>query len=787
MGKIITANVGAFKVNYGQWLANENFFGRKYFIAFYEINQFWENIEGLTTDQLYGKFHNACKEQLDFPYYFFNPSQFAKKESIGELNVKKKQTSPRLYLLLDRSMNDGVYSTLPVFEFNDIDYRPQTVQSLSTVDLHILVKLFLSYYFRHEKNLVYSSNEFWKVLEGDKICADEGFHCLHIKLSEGSKQINGIPTTAKFKRVIKDDLEEVQASNQYQKFYTFNEHDDWDDYLFELKPSVARYLLHHNFMDKTGKEIPVFIRYTQKREKANVSYLSIEGEEYTRHGVLYDFINDFRDYLIDEFGVVMEKKLISHDFEKVKGKGKRIKIINELHILDNRVQNKKRLVNQQVSSQRLHELTSNELMKVHPTGKCKLYSKRVKSRTKTPLLVLQDCEKSDFEKNRQGILQTYQDPKEGLYKNFPNTPKQTLSMNPNKRWNSKQKRFITDREYLTYDEAAIQNHLGKKGNELEVCLNQLTIKNILLNGVPITKEPVFDKDPILRKYIFVFDNLALWVNEKHQFEWMEALDKETKAYSKRFWKKIETFSNIDRHTIVKTALAQKSLPGKKPNNIFKNRYFMFGKDEFAEIALTNEYVLYDSPEIRARRKEMEKARPAGFFWLKLDNPPTLDKGRVASQREIYEYNTLLDTCFKRRDFSYRDLTSLKVKDVPEIDVEGKYVKKRLNSYIAQEIFKIGNLRSLQSFYKFASPKSTDVINLYDQFYLNEEEGLYCVGRPYGFEHDLDKALRIRKLLVHQGNMQVRDLLYSMDVFFVRHKQFTVYPYPFNFIKMIKGF
>ena len=798
MKKIITANIGAFHVNYNQLLANTQ---HGFMVAYFEINDFWSLRDRYTKEELYRKFHYQCKERLNLPYYFNSapPEDYSKTSTEKILGKPKSKDIPRLYIFLDsdaiQEYCKGYHPNIKPFEFEGNYYQLYFEKSLSKIKLHVLVKLFLSHYFRHEKNLVYSSNEFWKILEGEKVTTGEPFHCLNIKILEENGQINGVPNATRFKLLTTEDLEvmKVKKNLLFQKFYTYNDHEDWDEYLFELKPSDARYLINHNFLNTEGEQVPVFKRYTKKGDKANTKYLNIDNEEYTRHGILYEFINDFRDYLINEFGVVVDKKVISYEFEKISRKGKVITPITKLSILDNRVKVKKRFINQNISSSGLANMAINELKKIHPSGEFMLHSKTVKNSSKTPpLLVLQDCEKSDFDKtSNKGILKKYTDPKQNLYKKFIAVPKQTLSINPNEQWNGDLNRYAYDQEYLDYDKVSLQKYLGDKGTALEVCLNQLTIKNILLNKVPVTKEPIFANDLLLRNYIYVHDNLALWVNNKGVFEWMEVVDLQTEAISRQFWKKIESFSGIDSDDIIGTILNQSSFPDKDHKNPFKSRYFMFGKNEFAEIKLTNDYILYDSPELRKRRDEMTKLRSLEELMLSSNKPPKLKSGSIANSSQIERYNNALSYCynniFMKRDFSYFDFVNLKLKKVFEGKIPKKYKKdQRLRYYIAKEIFDIKDMRNIQSHYGWESPKGVDVINLYDQFYINEEKGLYCVGNMHGFKYEMDKALRIRKLIVYQGNLKVRDLIYSMDILSIRHKQYTVYPYPFNFIKVIKG-
>ena len=68
--------------------------------------------------------------------------------------------------------------------------------------------------------------------------------------------------------------------------------------------------------------------------------------------------------------------------------------------------------------------------------------------------------------------------------------------------------------------------------------------------------------------------------------------------------------------------------------------------------------------------------------------------------------------------------------------------------------------------------------------LNDSRLLYAVGYVgSGVSSTLERAINVRLVEAWEGsNLFFNDILELMDVYFVKHKQLTVMPYPFKYLR-----
>jgi hypothetical protein len=84
---------------------------------------------------------------------------------------------------------------------------------------------------------------------------------------------------------------------------------------------------------------------------------------------------------------------------------------------------------------------------------------------------------------------------------------------------------------------------------------------------------------------------------------------------------------------------------------------------------------------------------------------------------------------------------------------------------------------------FLSDKSKDV-HMYQGIWYDDEH-CYMVGSAQPLNQRQPRAHLIRRFNVYQGaeGFDIQPFLLTMAVQFVRHHQYTVYPYPFHFIDL----
>jgi len=85
---------------------------------------------------------------------------------------------------------------------------------------------------------------------------------------------------------------------------------------------------------------------------------------------------------------------------------------------------------------------------------------------------------------------------------------------------------------------------------------------------------------------------------------------------------------------------------------------------------------------------------------------------------------------------------------------------------------------------FPSDKGSDVQAVYQGIWYDEENA-YLVGSRMSMKRGETRAHLIRRYDVHLGadRFDIRPLLAAASVQFVRHNQYTVYPYPFHLIDL----
>ncbi|MDM8520014.1 hypothetical protein QUF64_08205 [Anaerolineales bacterium HSG6] len=238
--------------------------------------------------------------------------------------------------------------------------------------------------------------------------------------------------------------------------------------------------------------------------------------------------------------------------------------------------------------------------------------------------------------------------------------------------------------------------------------------------------------------------------------------------------------------IIEPALDRESFNRKK--NVLKDCRFIVNRDYVWQIDDSPERVLVDIPEIEQRHKARSNQYPKDVFRptfseteLKIFKTEK-DTNHQKAIEHLQAFDRFLDGITENH-LSYNDFSR-----------RGKEVRKLLG---------IGNLSKFEKYLELRdinvpSVRKDGMITGYTGISYVRNTRQYYVGSKDGFPQNLrqEKAFIFRKIIVHRPiSPPVTDnelfeqlkvnLFPLLDVFFIRYKQYTVYPFPFKLIEMRK--
>jgi hypothetical protein len=212
-----------------------------------------------------------------------------------------------------------------------------------------------------------------------------------------------------------------------------------------------------------------------------------------------------------------------------------------------------------------------------------------------------------------------------------------------------------------------------------------------------------------------------------------------------------------------------------------------------ELEDIQERVLYDYTEIVRRQEDMKKQRPVEDFKL-LPYYDLICPTSSLSQKNAQPHNkSEIESPTLYRQFEEFDAFLDEVQQThPTISFkrlfDGEFMKHMARIFHLQPNKKGKyNRRKLREYYKkrhmFLSDKSKDV-HMYQGIWYDDEH-CYMVGSAQPLNQRQPRAHLIRRFNVYQGaeGFDIQPFLLTMAVQFVRHHQYTVYPYPFHFIDL----
>lgn len=359
------------------------------------------------------------------------------------------------------------------------------------------------------------------------------------------------------------------------------------------------------------------------------------------------------------------------------------------------------------------------------------------------LLYVMDYAKEDFPNRFQGEDDPYLKLKSR--KDLLSIPKQGICINENCFGDNDQ---TSNDEYLTY-EGLSKTDLQRN---LNICLTQLALKEALLKG----KATLLPGMKSFNNYSFSFRNYLLFVDgDRIEIE--------------RFESGAELLSRLQlRHsTLDMDEVAQNIYDYHNPfpdrvDFDFLSHKLMFNHAGVFEIVELPERAFYDEEEIRQRINDRNKKRSITEFR------PT------AEGKFVDGFNQFLDENVSDAMISYEEL---KAKYGKGEDGFFKYVfnAKDERAFVA--------FLNEQTEVKVKGLKQDNIFSTYTGVWFDQVRKQYFVGRTLGYQHTQDKGYQMRKIVCHQGELNVQDFFSFLNVDFIRYKEVTVNPFPFKLIEM----
>jgi len=420
-----------------------------------------------------------------------------------------------------------------------------------------------------------------------------------------------------------------------------------------------------------------------------------------------------------------------------------------------------------------------------------------------PVLIIQDHNKEDFLEG--GILYGQIDPYRELYGTYSDLPKQSFSINPNKSADS------TPGTYLEYDLPAVDSKSFQV--KLEAALEQLYLKDVVLcersawERLPYMPQGLIflrkarsipDHDPY-ETLLYVEHNRLHFIDLRDPAQ--RILRDELLAQLGISWDEMEEHMLRKYQKFKKDNGESESSVGKEDQAEMARYDCIAGRGFFVELEDLNERVLYDYDEIVRRQTEVKTALPIEGFKLlahynKLRNQSYLlleglqerglldgkrlpkNKDEEASlifYRQLEAYDEYLDELLlERDDISFNELWDGESREriISIFDIKPNKNGKYTNRQYKELYQKLG---------WFSSDKSEDV-HMYRGIWYDDQY-CYMVGAAQSLKDRQPRAHLIRRFDVYQGrgSFDMHPLLLTTSVQFVRHDQYTVYPYPFHLI------
>jgi hypothetical protein len=581
----------------------------------------------------FAKLHNAYKEQLNLPYYFYS---FA-------------QPKACIFVLADKSENSAKSISL-TFDFlkgEKVTAQEKSISELCTKkNLPILAKLFLSSWY-HKAHRTCQGDYFYIHSKDDK----QKLTALLVKIQENKGDFE-ITAEAKYLKKLDENfnIEYISSHNYFEQVQSTR-------YLRQLKQSEVLARL------KSKNSLEMIFRDTTTQDAKNLNfkpqrpaikwYDSHPNNTNIFQGCRSELLRNFQNELVTHYNEVFGKGVaekrthlmtevvpmeqMGKQSKKVgsvkgygfnektgEGTGLYLKLLGEIGVLD--------LRQKDVSNPNKNTFQDYiDLLNKHFWNLYEIRFSEIKredlSSTRKPILVLQDVEKKIFEEG--GFLLGYDDQKREIYQEFGSKiPMQTLNINLNKAddFNSAD----------TYFEYAILKFEDYK-HRLDVCLNELLLKKYIINKLPIYNDTnlnhslpcLFNLKSLRKDFAYMFQNTFVYVDNQYVLQFLNLDNPNEKHKRNEFlkkwdidWFKIESLFAERNYTRDINGNDKINRFGNQTENGTKNTHFVFAKGLALAIEDTEERVLFNTTATQTSESQRiieSKTALEGIYFSDTDN------------------------------------------------------------------------------------------------------------------------------------------------------------------------
>lgn len=526
-------------------------------------------------------FHNAYKNQIDKPYYFWS-------FQLG------------LYVLYP--INESPQSL--VLDFLKCSVTPENF-SFDEVPLHVLIKLLVADYFYNEieKKERFCQSNFFVLGKGrGKIFTTVQLTLRHDYTNlraDGSKEFYLIPQA---RTIIKQDKDWTNEEFVNHKIYYQEVIKDNTPYYRQVKSNRVVEWKNNKDTKDLFSEPDKTTRENMNLGNAKLDWHKLKNYEETRGFVAYKFQQNFCKFLTQEYEIKAKPKQQKFKtvkplpFSEIDGyseTGLPIQELETIYVLDNRLINKETgnpFNSQPISSfvKLLNEKYSKPLrVKFEELPKKEITADK-------NVLVVQDFHKDDFkindEKKPIGHLAKNgysEDPKPKLYANYKDIVKQSISINSN----NYPKRSELWTKYFDY-----QIEMSKiMETKLLVCFNELYLKQLAMKDVK--PSPAFSlyfmNEAKVESYMFLYDYTLLYIEDK-KFSFIDVA-KNKKAFHNKLKEFGVQYREITQY--FKEKYNQEDKTEEELDEKLSKTHFIISKSTIIEIEDTEERLLVNYQQI----------------------------------------------------------------------------------------------------------------------------------------------------------------------------------------------
>jgi hypothetical protein len=736
----------------------------------------WQHIDWGTVQ------NNCCIVRYELPHYAMRELG-----SFGKLHNWYKNLSNRPCYLHTYGPHLYVKYENPV-DIRDLHYSQQKLP-YTIVDIknekdlfHAVFKTLVSDYFQAHEKFVSNANFFLRVpsTDGNFVVVLK----VQFKQDWQNGNLNDFIVTSEATRLRKLTPSEVNEIQEHSKnVYYGRLYRDAVAYFKQLK-TIS--------IDDAQKKEGIFIEYHNPQNRANIPFHSVKSAkelERTRSFLLNQLIADLAIHLNHLGFPCQQKYLEMEQVDTISGnqmKQRQIPVLDRtIYVLDGRV--RPTIMEDGFVEQFCNfasELFDKELVTFKSTNVEAL-------KTGDWVLRIQDFDVDDLAPG--GILDNHPDKKKEFYSSYPDLVKQTLNINPiSNDYRDDMKKPEKDRkawsvdDYLNYSIDQLKENQDEIFQSLTVCHNQLFLKDIIqFSDDLINRFPMIER--LQGKVFMAYGAFVYFDGQALQFVRIDNndIDRGAKIIQEL------TGKNLFEDILDLSRKRNYALPDEpKRSEDVKKRKFIVAKDYVLEIVDSDVRMLYEDREIRERLLKQEKPLPKENFYPNLESkePP------IFTARQLKEFSDFLDNQVEESYISYKDLKAR----------YGKEIRNRADKSLTHpgfyEILGITNDTKLKKYYKqhlglvFESARDKSVIPVYQGIWYEPTSQYYLVGSKdsmNGMKSNQERGFVYREIQCHNwqsGPSELKQFLSEeffplLEVNFIRHNNYTVYPFPFNLIQI----